>query len=346
MMFAKGSSKPRSTKKLLHMLDFARNCRVIRARLLNHPTLFWTGALALSGAVIAGAAFFSQPEGVEQLLSIAPDAATQSLLDEVAEIYLGSGAPEDRYAAIGRLHDLGIKDERRFFDQLFYFRCRHYKSQEREIFVRAVMGLFGTPPGTVAEVVAPYIDTKDPGLWSVVVGFLAIVETNQTAPPGRRDWWVSLGYYDNALRTLDEDQRRKLIQYLFEKAPSQAVIRLGLILNNDRADYRNIVGAEHEVSESIWYKNFHRRVDENRANAAREELVKLAAHHIWWVRLYVAEIVREHEELRTPELMERLKNDEDDAVREAVVRTQSRFGPKPAPDPGPKIPPAQPGPPE
>jgi hypothetical protein len=45
----------------------------------------------------------------------------------------------------------------------------------------------------------------------------------------------------------------------------------------------------------------------------------MSRHGTWWVRLYVAQILRQYAELRTPELIERLKTDEHDLVRRAIL---------------------------
>lgn len=44
--------------------------------------------------------------------------------------------------------------------------------------------------------------------------------------------------------------------------------------------------------------------------AAIEQLEKLAEHAQWWVRLYVLEVLRQHSELQSPEVRERLRKDE------------------------------------
>ena len=45
----------------------------------------------------------------------------------------------------------------------------------------------------------------------------------------------------------------------------------------------------------------------------------MSRHGTWWVRLYVAEILRQYAQFRTPELIERLKADEHELVRRAIL---------------------------
>jgi hypothetical protein len=54
-----------------------------------------------------------------------------------------------------------------------------------------------------------------------------------------------------------------------------------------------------------------------RTNAALE---RLAQHDAWWVRLYVAERVKQDPRLQTPALMQRLRDDRNPAVRAAATR--------------------------
>jgi hypothetical protein len=51
---------------------------------------------------------------------------------------------------------------------------------------------------------------------------------------------------------------------------------------------------------------------------AKEQLAKLAEHDQWWVRRYVAEIMRRHRELRLPEILAKLSRDENVLVSKAA----------------------------
>jgi hypothetical protein len=53
---------------------------------------------------------------------------------------------------------------------------------------------------------------------------------------------------------------------------------------------------------------------------AREQLVNLSKNKEWWARLYVAEIMQQHPELRIAEVLDDLSDDENELVRNAVSR--------------------------
>jgi hypothetical protein len=71
------------------------------------------------------------------------------------------------------------------------------------------------------------------------------------------------------------------------------------------------------VSHAIRLKRF----DEQFRQAlpeAKVHLTKLANHDEWWVRRYVAEIMRRHPELRVSEVVETLSNDGNSSVSKAA----------------------------
>jgi hypothetical protein len=86
-----------------------------------------------------------------------------------------------------------------------------------------------------------------------------------------------------------------------------------------KGEKSEILLAEHIVSNAIWLKEnefadrFQRALPE-----AQQELKKLAEHDQWWARLYVAEIMRQHPELRIPDVMKRLSDDDNELVSKAA----------------------------
>ncbi|MEX2169779.1 MAG: hypothetical protein WD851_10745 [Pirellulales bacterium] len=80
---------------------------------------------------------------------------------------------------------------------------------------------------------------------------------------------------------------------------------------------REVLMAEHIVSNAIWLKEnkfgeeFQKALPE-----AKAQLWKLSERDEWWARLYVAEIMRKHRELRQPLVIQRLSADENALVSE------------------------------
>ena len=73
---------------------------------------------------------------------------------------------------------------------------------------------------------------------------------------------------------------------------------------------REILLSEHIISNAIWLKQhgFDERF-EKALPEAREQLLQLAAREQWWVRLYVVKMMRQHQELREPEVLDKLSRD-------------------------------------
>jgi hypothetical protein len=82
---------------------------------------------------------------------------------------------------------------------------------------------------------------------------------------------------------------------------------------------REIELAEHIVSNAIWLqKNGFNDRFQAALPEATDELTKLAKHDQWWARLYVAEIMRQHRELRQPDVLQQLSTDSNSLVSEAA----------------------------
>jgi hypothetical protein len=93
------------------------------------------------------------------------------------------------------------------------------------------------------------------------------------------------------------------------------------IRQQEKLQQREMLLAEHLVSDAIWFKE-NKFDDEFKAalTDAAVEVGKLARHEQWWARLYVAHLMREHSELRQPDVVKQLAHDPDRFVR-AVAKS-------------------------
>ncbi len=81
---------------------------------------------------------------------------------------------------------------------------------------------------------------------------------------------------------------------------------------------RPLFYAEHIISDVIWHWEHGFEVEPERVKKASGLLSTLVARSEWWVRLYAAEIVRQHPRFRSLELIRKLRNDKDHLVREVA----------------------------
>jgi hypothetical protein len=92
-----------------------------------------------------------------------------------------------------------------------------------------------------------------------------------------------------------------------------------------KLDRSEILLAEHIISNAIWLKenDFADRFQQALPEA-QEELKKLVEHDQWWARLYVAEIMRRHSELRSSDVLEALSQDPNALVSKTAKEAQQR----------------------
>ncbi|MBW3539808.1 MAG: hypothetical protein KY476_06020 [Planctomycetes bacterium] len=127
-----------------------------------------------------------------------------------------------------------------------------------------------------------------------------------------------------------------LVEHMFRSDPGQALkvfmdlellmkhplARMDKALPSGISPLKRLLYMEHVVGDVLWHERHGIRIEPMRAEAARAELAKGAAHAMWWARLYVAEILVQHPEFQTPELVERLKADKHELVRLAITRPE------------------------
>jgi hypothetical protein len=147
----------------------------------------------------------------------------------------------------------------------------------------------------------------------------------------------------------NEDVPAAFAEYIFERSPERALLafhrggrarhtvaQLQAISNAFEARQRGedaavekpepvddppkeILLEAHIVEHAIWLKRY--KFDEQFRKAlpeAKEQLTKLAERKEWWVRLYVAEIMRRHRELRMDDVLQKLRDDSNESVSKAA----------------------------
>jgi hypothetical protein len=101
-----------------------------------------------------------------------------------------------------------------------------------------------------------------------------------------------------------------------------------MLRQREKEQLSEILLAEHIVSNAIWLKENDFAEQYSKAMPeATAELVKLAKHKQWWVRLYVAEMMRRHAGLREPSVLKQLASDNNQLVAKAA--NKNPFPPKP-----------------
>lgn len=208
--------------------------------------------------------------------------------------------------------------------------------------------LYITPPEILLEAMVPELGPK-----GKLHGILE-AESSDTSRrlerqspdgyPGEPDFRHYASYLKNHKNV---ETSSYLMRHMFRTAPGEAlhamiyVQHLGvpyppLRLSKSptvNAEIRPLVYAEHILSDVIWHQQFRFDVSPDQLTKAKSELSVLSQHKEWWVRLYVAEIMQQHPELRVADAMERLKQDEHELVKQAITRTEISRGMETTVDP-------------
>lgn len=264
-----------------------------------------------------------------EALGIAPDAELQARLERLAAMeHEESASPEKVCAAIEELRNRADQDQHEFFKQLLYLYARHAGPGGDEELQNVAMLLgskLGIPRATMVAVLIPYIDHDHPRVRHMARNFLGKIEGGATEEVcGRRDY----RWYEPLISR--GDPPLPLVRYMYEHGPGSALLVLNRVhlvgtpssTSPEWKRYQRILWAEHVVSNNLW-KQEHQFIGEDEVEpAAAAELEKLSRHEAWWARLYVAEILAQHPEFRTDEVVARLKDDRHELVRLAITRPE------------------------
>jgi len=157
----------------------------------------------------------------------------------------------------------------------------------------------------IARALAPYLDTGNARVDHAVRGMLGGFETFALAIQTR------LGR--------GEELPRETIKYLYSLDPGRTVIMIqDTIGRTDPNEWRPVLWAEHQVSDILWQWRYGFLPKNQVTPEAKEALRRLADHPRWWARLYVAEVMRQYPPFRSDDLIDLLRDDEDETVRATI----------------------------
>lgn len=273
------------------------------------------------------------PKGGRDRHPIVPDPAIQARIDQAVQAAQVGTAPKlsrvERVMHIeNALGDLSRELPEKLIQQLLY---SHNQARARD--ERASMGALGLvyyfrfPETSIVRAVLPYIDTDNKLLRSEVRRLLRNVEGGRSVMVAEPDY----SYYGGLIGADKEHPPAQLVAYMYQRSPGTALLCLSSIYvptTDPPERYREVLWAEHVVSDVLW-KHKYGFLDKSEVPAeAAAELEKLSKHEAWWARLYVAEILRQHPQFRTPALIDRLKADAHELVRRAIQEAEQPRGQK------------------
>jgi hypothetical protein len=287
-------------------------CVPIATRLVLALTIATVGIFCLVG-IARGFAPPATP-ATNEVLEIAPDVAIQAALSELFKSPDKAAFERD----IGRVRELTPGDETQLISQLLWFAARRQEDARTKPFVGQVLTRSTLSRHEIMAALAPHLDNRDDAIQSMAKELLRGYEDRSaTRPP---DFSAYRDLIEAEIREGREPQT-SLVRFMFESDPGTALqTMVRAVQLRDLDEIKAILWSEHVVAELFWKRRYGFVEREAVDKATLQELEKLVRHPRWWVRLYVAEIVRAHPELRSAQVVKPLKQDVDARVRESVNR--------------------------
>ncbi len=287
----------------------------------------------------------AQESSVEKLLEQS-EPAIQTWIGKVSDA-LNQSDPKNNIVAQKVAANLNeaFADKHEIVKQVAIFAAG--PDEQQPLTALAVLQLLNLPPNIVIETLAPYLNADNIKLRSFVLDWFQNHDNGGSdESPLQPVNYADYADYVRKRLNRNEDIPNGFVEYLFERSPGRALLAF------NRADRRgetvdrlqemrreleqrgnigklpqpkagvgqsDIFLAEHMISNAIWFKKHHfDHQFQDALPAAKQQLSKLSEQQQWWVRLYVAEIMRRYREFRQTEVLEKLSHDSNAVVSKSA----------------------------
>lgn len=245
-----------------------------------------------------------------------------------------------------------VNGDEQLIEQLAIYAVVQERREETQV-VEAllVLELLHLKPIIPIRVLAPHLNSDNELLRGFVRDWFEIHATRgaRGAPRELAAHYKDYSDYISLTLNMHEEFPTPLVEYLYEQSPEQALLvflridrrgvtiaQLSAIQKNldavqngqaaapiprpkPRDQHRDIRLAARLVNNAVWFaENGHDERLQAALPEVNERLAKLSAHDKWWVRLYVAEIMRRHPELRLDDVLRKLREDGEESVSKAA----------------------------
>lgn len=165
------------------------------------------------------------------------------------------------------------------------------------------------------EALMPYLDKRDEPTRRVVRRLLhRIDEVSPDRPP-------DFSYYQTHIQARQramQEVETTLVERMFSMAPSAALLVFLDVYERDATQQKTIRWAEKMISDNLWNWRYGFLERGHVDPEATTQLTLLSQRPEWWARLYAAEVVRQHPEFGTEDLVTRLRKDSHPLVQKAA----------------------------
>jgi hypothetical protein len=273
--------------------------------------LLTTSVLAAGWLVACGARAADKEAPAGQWKS---DARMQAAFDRIAV----AGDAEGRRAAFGVM-TVPVQDRPETVRQLVVYAARAGGMQPAQVFA-AVSDERNLSDQEIVAAIIPMLELADGQHRTQAINVLGQYENRSASRPPD----FSL-YRDHLAAELRAGRRPPpgLVRYMYDSAPGVALLAM-LRAHPDRRpeSLKPVLWAEHVVSDTLWKQQHGFLARDKVEPAAKQELEKLSRDGRWWVRLYVAAIMRQHEAFHEKGIAKRLGDDPHSLVTSFVSDSQ------------------------
>ncbi|MEX0676597.1 MAG: hypothetical protein WD063_05950 [Pirellulales bacterium] len=266
--------------------------------------------------------------GTGEAKDIMPDEQIQAKIYRTGEAFSRindlKGVPEafaelEGLLALSAANGKTTASDENLIQQIAYFRA-HGQSERARLGTNMIIRFadFGGP--IIVSALAPFIGTTDENVHKAIVDILRGVEDRRGSRP------PDFSYYRDYIGRRRRERReveQGFIEHIYRSSPGDALLVMSeafLVDDMERplAEQKPIRWAEHVVSANLW-KQQYGFIGRNEVEPdARAQLDFLSKHPEWWARLYAAEIIRQHPEFGTDELVKRLADDPHPVVQKTA----------------------------
>ncbi len=263
---------------------------------------------------------------------IARDTDIQTRIDRVIRSVMDekTGRPGIVAAIDKELVDIATKRPEDLVRQLLYY-CENEDSERAQHAMHLLYSL-RIPESSIALAVLPYLETTHPGLRNEIESLLRTVEGAD-----RMESRLDFSHYLVGIRLNPDNPPLALIRRMYQRSPSSALLAMSQVFTpwKEYTRHKEVLWAEHAVADTVW-KHEHGFLDKMTVEPeAAGQIEKAAGDAQWWVRLYAAEIMRQHPGFRRDDLLQRLAKDDHQLVRESAGASHAELIPESPSSPSP-----------
>lgn len=207
-------------------------------------------------------------------------------------------------------------DHAQLVEQLLWYAAQHEKDNKSRAFVGHLLKRLESAKQEIVMTLVPHLDNRDGNVRNVTRELLRGYEDRSaTRQP---DFSVYRSIIEASISEGKQPQD-SLVQFMYQSDPGMGLLAMVRAMGLRKPEeIKPILWGEHVVAELFWKRQYGFMERDGVDVAAVQELEKMSQHDRWWVRLYVAEIIKENRELATPSIINRLTIDANLLVRQTM----------------------------